>query len=91
MIDICHADNKDSDSIVADKRNNVNFNKTVIGGGMTLAIIVTLLINIISIGVMTYIVDTRISRVEEDLTNYKQQVEKKFIDTNYTISDLCMK
>lgn len=91
MIDICHADNKDSDSIVADKRNNVNFNKTVIGGGMTLAIIVTLLINIISIGVMTYIVDTRISRVEKDLTNYKEQVEKKFIDTSYIISDLCVK
>lgn len=82
--------NKENDTIIADEKNNVNFNKTVIGG-TSLAIIVTLLINIIAIGAMTYIVDTKISHIEKDFTIYKEQVEKKFIDTNYTISDLCTK
>lgn len=82
--------NKENDTIIADEKNNVNFNKTVIGG-TSLAIIVTLLISIIAIGVMTYIVDTKTSHIEKDFTIYKEQVEKKFIDTNYTISDLCTK
>lgn len=82
--------NKENDTIIANEKNNVNFNKTVIGG-TSLAIIVTLLINIIAIGAMTYIVDTKISPIEKDFTIYKEQVEKKFIDTNYTISDLCTK
>lgn len=82
--------NKENDTIIADKKNNVNFNKTIIGG-TSLAIIVTLLINIIAIGVMTYVVDTKVSQIEKDFVIYKEQVEKKFIDVSYTISDLCTK
>lgn len=81
----------ENDAVIANKKNSVNFNKTVIGGGATLAIIVTLLINIISIGVMTYLVEVKFSQIEDDFTSYKEKVEKKFIDTNYIISNLCTK